>query len=334
MFSFKFTGLRQAATVVIAGTVLTTSVAAQDVRIGAMREGSSWYVFAATLEQIIEPILGDNSVEVIARGGGIANPMVVQGGKAEIALSNMASAVWASEGNESVYEGMSAPDIRALVGGLNDVYVGAMARKAFTDQLGTTDLAEIMGSGEPVRVLMKPVGSSAVPVAQMIFEGLGTSADLIKANGGDIIQVDTGQIADQMRNGNADIYIDTMIKGHPTITEVALTADVVFLDVPAPAMEVLEQNGLTPGSYGPEWYKGQSEATAGANLGTVLIASASLDEETAYQVTKAIIENAEQLKASHGAWSGFDPKTAMLPENVGIELHPGALRYYREAGLM
>lgn len=334
MFNYNFKGLRHVGTAVVTTAVLATSVAAQDVRIGAMREGSSWYVFAATLEQIIEPILGENSVEVIARGGGIANPMVVQGGKAEIALSNKASAVWASEGNEGVYEGMSAPDIRALVGGLNSVYVGAMARKAFTDKMGTTDLAEIMSSGQPVRVLMKPVGSSAVPVANMIFEGLGTSAEEIKANGGDIIQVGTGQIPDQMRNGNADIYIDTMIKGHPTITEVALTADVVFLDVPQPAMDVLEKNGLTPGSYGPDWYKGQSTATTGANLGTVLIANASLDEDTAYQITKAIIENAEQLKSSHGAWARFDPKAAMLPENVGIELHPGALRYYREAGLM
>ncbi|WP_425100777.1 TAXI family TRAP transporter solute-binding subunit [Tropicibacter sp. S64] len=333
MFNFKFNGLRLAATATIAAAIAATSVAAQDVRIGAMREGSSWYVFAATLEQIIEPILGDNSVEVIARGGGVANPMVVQGGKAEIALSNVASAVWAANGDD-VYQGMSAPDIRALVGGLNNVYVGVMASKSFVDQMGTTDLAAIMASGKPVRVLMKPVGSSAVPVAEMIFEGLGTSVDQIKANGGDIIQVDTGQIADQMRNGNADIYIDTMIKGHPTITEVALTTDVVFLDIPDAAMALLEKNGLTPGSYGPEWYKGQTEATSGANLGTVLIANASLDEETAYQITKAIIENADALKASHGAWSRFDPAKAMLPENVGIELHPGAARYYREAGLM
>lgn len=333
MFNFKFSGLRLAATATLAGAIAATSVAATEIRIGAMREGSAWYVFAATLEQIIEPILGKNSVEVIARGGGVANPMVVQGGKAEIALSNVASAVWAAEGAD-VYRGMSAPDIRALVGGLNSVYVGVMARRAFTDEMGTTDLTEILASGKPVRVLMKPVGSSAVPVAQMIFEGLGTSVDQIKANGGDVIQVGTGQIPDQMRNGNADIYIDTMIKGHPTITEVALTTDVVFLDVPEAAMDLLAQNGLIPGTYGPEWYKGQTAATAGANLGTVLIASANLDEETAYKITKAIIENAEQLKGSHGAWSRFDPTRAMLPENTGIELHPGAIRYYQEAGLM
>ncbi|ETX30327.1 TAXI family TRAP transporter solute-binding subunit [Roseivivax isoporae] len=228
---------------------------------------------------------------------------------------------------------MAAPDIRALVGGLNNVYVGVIARQDFVEARGTRDLAEILGSDEPVRVLMKPVGSSAVPVAEMIFESLGTSVDDIKSNGGEVTQVDTGQIADQMRNGAADLYIDTMIKGHPAITEVALTTDVTFLDLPQAALDLLTSNGLTEGSYGP-WFEGQEGETVGANLGTVLIASAALDEETAYQVTKAIIENAEALKSSHGAWAAFDPAAAMTPENTGVPLHPGAQRYYEEAGLM
>ncbi len=333
MFEFTSQPFRQMMAAAVVTAISATALSAQDIRIGAMREGSSWYIFAATLEQMIEPILGDNSVEIIARGGGVANPMVVQAGKAEIALSNVASAVWAADGDD-VYQGMKAPDIRALVGGLNEVYVGVMATTDFVEKQGTTDLAEIVASGAPIRVLIKPVGSSAVPVAYMIMEGLGTSPEQIKANGGDIIQVDTGQIADQMRNGNADIYIDTMIKGHPAITEVALTTDVTFLDIPQPAMDVLEANGLRPGSYGPDWYKGQTTATTGANLGTVLIANASLDEQNAYLITKTIIEKADALKASHGAWASFDPAKAMLPENVGIELHPGALRYYKEAGLM
>ncbi|MFN3225131.1 MAG: TAXI family TRAP transporter solute-binding subunit [Hyphomicrobiales bacterium] len=316
-----------------AATVLTvTAVAASDIRIGAMREGSAWYVFAATLEQMIEPILGANSVEVIARGGGVANPMVVQNGRAEIALSNVASAIWAAEGAD-VYEGASAPDIRALVGGLNNVFVGVIARASFLERMGTTDLDAILTSGEPVRILMKPTGSSAVPVAEMILAAAGTNADEIRANGGDIIQVATSQIADQFRNGNADIYIDTMIFGHPTITEVALTNEVAFLDLSEAAQAEVQNHGLTVGTYGP-WYEGQEEATIGANLGTVLIAHADLPNDTAYQITKTIIENAAQLQESHGAWRRFNPELAMEAANTGVPLHPGAERYYREAGLL
>lgn len=319
---------------VIAAIAVSTATAAfaQEIRIGAMREGSSWYVFAATLEQMIEPIFGDNTVEVIARGGGVANPMVVQSGKAEIALSNVATAKWAKEGSP-VYQGASAPDIRALVGGLNNVYIGVMARKEFTDKAGTTDLAEIIKSGKPIRLLLKPTGSSAVPAAEMILEAYGSSFDKLKADGGDVIQVAEAQIADTIRNGNADIYIDTMIKGHPTITEVNLTADTVFLDIPKEALDLLAKNGLTPGKYGP-WFEDQTGENTGANLGTVLIAAASLDEEKAYQITKALCENAETMAAAHAAWKSFKPENAFKPENTGIELHPGAVRYYRERGWM
>ncbi|UUP15644.1 TAXI family TRAP transporter solute-binding subunit [Nitratireductor thuwali] len=320
------------AALALSAVFATTSAFAQEIRIGAMREGSSWYVFAATLEQMIEPIFGDNTVEVIARGGGVANPMVVQSGKAEIALSNVATAVWAKSG-APIYEGASAPDIRALVGGLNKVYVGIMAREEFIDAAGTNDFGAIVKSGKPIRLLLKPTGSSAVPAAQMLLEAYGSSFDKVKADGGDVIQVAEAQIADSLRNGNADIYVDTMIRGHPTITEVNLTADMVFLDIPQEAMDLLAENGLTPGEYGP-WFDDQKGPNSGANLGTVLIASASLDEEKAYQITKALVENAETMGDAHAAWKFFKPEDAWKPENVGIELHPGAIRYYKERGWM
>ncbi|MFV0384117.1 TAXI family TRAP transporter solute-binding subunit [Paracoccus sp. (in: a-proteobacteria)] len=326
---------RHIRTTLLAGTVLAVgaaSLAAQPVRIGAMREGSSWYVFAAALEQMIEPILGRNSVEIIARGGGVANPMVVQIGKAEIALSNTATAVWAYEGSD-LYDGMSAPDIRALVGGLNDVYIGVIAREDFLKKAGSRDLKEILQSDMPVRIVIKPVGSSAVPATRLILQSLDTSIGDIRRKGGDVVQLGTSQIADQLRNGGADIYIDTMIKGHPTITEVALTVDVAFLDLPEESQRLMARNGMTIGTYGP-WFDGQTQPTIGANLGTVLIASDRLDEDTAYRITKTIIENADALKASHGAWARFDPAKAMLPEKTGIPLHPGAARYYSEAGTM
>ena len=147
------------------------------------------------------------------------------------------------------------------------------------------------------------------------------------------IQVAEAQIADSIRNGNADVYIDTMIRNHPTITEVNLTADTLFLDIPPAAVDLLAQNGLTAGSYGP-WFDDQTGENAGANLGTVLIASAVLSDETAYLITRTLVENAAALGEAHAAWRAFDPAAAFLPENTGIPLHPGAERYFREVGLM
>lgn len=317
----------------LAAAIATGATAqAADIRIGAMRTGSAWYVFAATLEKMLEPQLKGTNVEIIARGGGVANPMVVQVGKAEVALSNVATAVWASKGH-AIYNGKKADKIRALVGGLNSVYVGAMVREDFIKKMGTDDIGKIIKSGKPVRIVMKPAGSSAVPTAEMVLQSLGSSRDKIKANGGSIIQVAVSQIPGVIRDGKADIYFDTIIPRHPTITEVSLTGNVRFVDLPKESLELLEKNGLGIGKYGP-WFKGQSGKNVGANLGTVLIASASLPDETAYLITKTLCERAKQMGEAHAAWKRFKPENAWKPGLTGIALHPGAAKYYKERGWM
>jgi TRAP transporter TAXI family solute receptor len=304
---------------------------AEDLKIGAMNIGSSWYVFGATLAEMLQGKLPEGTtVEVIARGGGVANPMVVEQGKAQIALANVATSVWARDGHE-IYGGQKAENIRALVGGLNPVYVTALVTEDYVERTGNADLTSILTGAEPVRIVMKPAGSSVPPTADMIMAALGTSRADIEARGGKIIQVETAQIADVLRDGRADLYFETAVKGHPGLTEVTLTNDMRFLDLPPEAQDHLKANGLRIAEFGP-WFEGQDGPTIGADLGTVLIAHKDLPEDTAYLITKTLAENADAMAEAHGAWSHFVPEEAGRPENVGIPLHPGAERYYEERG--
>ena len=83
----------------LAGAALTTAaIAADTVRIGAMPVGSGWYVAASTLEKTLRPVIAGHTIEVIPRGGGVSNPVVVDTGKAEIALSNVQTSRLAAMG--------------------------------------------------------------------------------------------------------------------------------------------------------------------------------------------------------------------------------------------
>ncbi len=75
---------------------------------------------------------------------------------------------------------------------------------------------------------MKPQGSNVPPTVDMMLAAYGLDRAKIKAQGGEIIQVNPEQTPDIMREGRADILLDTVLKGHPMITEVSLTADVSF----------------------------------------------------------------------------------------------------------
>ena len=325
----KFLGI---ATLTAALAAAGTAAAVDTIRIGAMPVGSGWYVAAAAIEQALKPALGKTSVEIIARGGGVANPMVVEQGKAEIALSNVATSVWAMNGEE-LYQGKKATNIRALIGGLNPVYMSMMVRNDFIKSTGLDTMDKIFTSGKPLRIVMKPQGSNVPPTVDMILAAYGLDRAKIKAQGGEIIQVNPEQTPSILREGRADILLDTVLKGHPMITEVSLTADVRFLDLSEKARAKLGANGVKPTQF-PEWFKGQSGPTWGADFGTELIAHASLPDDIAYTIVKTFIEKREELVKAYPAFAGFDPKQAAKPENIGIPLHPGAAKYYKEKGLM
>ncbi|WP_172292460.1 TAXI family TRAP transporter solute-binding subunit [Pseudoruegeria sp. HB172150] len=71
-----------------------------------------------------------------------------------------------------------------------------------------------------------------------------------------------------------------------------------------------------------------------ANLMSIpwmMVTNADVDEELVYNLTKALAENKEALAASFGAFNNFDAAT-MAPPNA-VTYHPGALRYFEEAGI-
>ncbi len=305
---------------------------AKTIKIQAMRLGSSWYVFGATLATMLkENLPAGTDMEVVPKGGGVGNPISVSKDPSKIGLANVATVVWAWNGHPVVYKGKKYTNIRALVGGLNSVWITAMAREAYIEGTGNDTLEKILLSGKPVRVVMKPAGSSVPVVADMILKAMGTGRDKIVANGGKIIQVSAKQIPALIRDGRADLYFETALKGHPVVTETSLTGNVRFLDMPDNVMEALSKEGLNPVPL-PNWFKGQSGPTQALDLGTLLIANADLSEDIAYQITKTLCENKDAMAAAHKAWSTFQPEQAWKPEKTGIKLHPGAVRYYKERG--
>ena len=84
------------------------------ITIGAMRPGTSWYVFAATLATLLQKELPPGTpVEVIARGGAIGNPILVDRGDATIAIAQAATSAWARSSHPQAYKGRKHENIRA-----------------------------------------------------------------------------------------------------------------------------------------------------------------------------------------------------------------------------
>jgi uncharacterized protein len=65
---------------------------------------------------------------------------------------------------------------------------------------------------------------------------------------------------------------------------------------------------------------------------TILIASAKTPADVIYRVAKAVVESREDFARVTAAMKGVSAKD--MAQNHGLPMHPGAERYYREAGLL
>ena len=267
---------------------------------------------------------------MIARGGGVSNPAAVDIGKATIALSNVAFAKWAYEGLEAIYK-QKHDGIRALIGGLNAVRITAMVTEDYIQRTGNDTLDKVLNSDPAVRIVMKPAGSIVPAVADMIIVSMGSSRANIEARGGKIIQVAGNQIPAVIKDGRADLYFEVAIPGHPTVTEITTTNEMRFLALPANVQEDLRAMGLKPAKV-PKWFNGIEEPVPAVDVGTVLVAHKDMSDELAYTITKTLAENKEAMANAHKAWRFFKPENGGKTENVGIPLHPGSEKYFKEQG--
>ena len=63
------------------------------------------------------------------------------------------------------------------------------------------------------------------------------------------------------------------------------------------------------------------------------VTSADVSEDLVYSVTKAVFENLDDFREQHPAFANLDPKK-MIVDGLSAPLHPGAVKYYKEKGLM
>jgi uncharacterized protein len=78
-------------------------------------------------------------------------------------------------------------------------------------------------------------------------------------------------------------------------------------------------------------YKNNPQATETYGVLATLVSSASVPNETVYQLVKAVFDNFNEFKSLHPAFANLEP-AKMAKDGLSAPLHPGAEKYYKEKG--
>jgi hypothetical protein len=142
--------------------------------------------------------------------------------------------------------------------------------------------------------------------------------------------------AEDFKAGKVDVMFFAM--GSPQVKEAAAAlGGLRVLEVDASPAAVSRMQDLLPGAYTIN--VSPSPATDGVTKPTNLVAfdmnlntSSTVSDDTIYRVTKSLYENKKDLMDTFPPFALFDPQM-MSKIQIGIEFHPGAIKFYREVGL-
>ena len=163
--------------------------------------------------------------------------------------------------------------------------------------------------------------------------------DLLETHGmtrKDIVE-DTSSFAQSVDKIKDGVLVASLITaGAPTtsIVELANAREIRIVPLSGPEIESLRKKQpyyasvqLPSGTY-----KGQSAPVDTLAVMAIWATHDGVTDAMAYEVTKALYENAEILGQVHPKGKEISLRTALL--SVSIPLHPGAEKYYREKGLI
>jgi TRAP transporter TAXI family solute receptor len=316
-----FKTLATTGTVVVASLLSSPAVLAADLNlsIGSCPVGCTAYTWSAGIADVINKNVEGVRVTAEETKGYVANIKLMQKDQIEISMATSLSSYQAYAAS-GPYEGSEKGAI------LSWMAIAPVAMHVITLKDGPVQsLADLKGK----RVGMGQPGGVSMLDADAMMNVLGLTPDTDFKP----FRIRLGGMADGLADGNLDAALWNGSFPLPPVVKLTAGREIQLIPISDEFFDKMRAE------YPPYFrlsipaglYKGVDDATPTFGLANGMVLSKDVPEDIVYNMTKAIFENLEGLKAVHPAF-GRVTKESVL-NGFGAPLHPGALKYYREIGV-
>ena len=306
---------------IAAGLASGAAQAQQFFRIGTGGTAGTYYPVGGMIANAVSQP-GKIVVTAQASNGSLANVTGIAGGALESGFSQADVASWAYTG-KGVFEGKPAITGLRLIANLYPESVHIVARKG----AGIKTVADLKGK----RVALDEPGSGTLINARTILAAYGIKESDIKPE-----YIKPNQAGDKLKDGSIDAFFFTGGSPAGAIAELASSGagiDLIAIDGPQ-ADAIRKSDGFfSPDLIAADTYKGIG-AVKTLSVGAQWVTSDKADANTVYEITKALFAEAGQKAMGAGHAKGKFITKENAVKGAGIPLHPGAEKFYKEAGLL
>ena len=299
---------------------MASAAAAADIKMVLATGGTAgtYYPFGGGMAKIWNNKIPGMNVTAQATGASVENVRLVNRGEAELAIVQSDTIDFAFNAKEAFKEKLTKMSVLAVLYPevIQVVVRGDSKIDSFDDLKGMK-----VGVGAP--------GSGTEANFRQLSDGYGLKKEDTKAQ-----YLSFSESAEQFKDKHIDAFIVTAGIPNAAIMDIGSQHSIRIINIADDKATLIAKKYpfLSPFTVPANTYKNQASPVKTLAVNAVLIASTDVKDDVAYNIVKSLFENQSELAATHAKGKELSLKNAST--GVSIPFHPGAVKYYKEKGLM
>lgn len=288
------------------------------ISLGGGVSGGTFAMIGAAMSTVLTNHVENLNVNCEGTSGSVEACKLVGSGDLAFALSASDAFYTAGVGQGS-FEGAPVEGLRIVMGGYSAPF--HVIVRADSDIFSMKDL-----KGKRITASAGNTIQNQLPI---IMEAYGYSPEDYEA-----VPLTQSEGADALKDGNVDVIMQTTSVGSSAYTDLTNTIDCRFISMDEEHVNKI--NGaypyITADNIPAGSYPNQDDEIISVTTTNFLISHKDVPDELVYAVVKALHVYNADLDEIHYLGKKFNPEFTI--NNATIEIHPGAVKYYKEIGLM
>ena len=277
-----------------------------------------YYPLGVALSDIYGKGIAGAHTQVQATKASVENLNLLQQGKGEIAFALGDSVKLAAMGNTEA----GFPGKLDKLRGIAAIYPNYIQIVA-SQESGIKSLADLKGKSLSVGA---PASGTELN-ARAIFAAAGLKYEDL----GKVEYLPFAESVDLMKNRQLNATLQSAGLGVASLKDLSTSTEINVVAVPRPVVDKIGPPFVSV-TIPANTYTGQDKDVPTAAVVNYLVTSSAVSDDLAYQMTRLIYESLPELANAHAA--GKEIKLETAAAGSPVPLHPGAIRYYKEKGLI